>query len=128
MTGDGHNGFEYPYKAVSPVDGQSKEFFSIDDVYGELLNCYQELQQKRIRNVSETLYTEHFFFCNTSELLDSKTQQRIKEYNFCKAFNCPPYPTIKETPINLIDDFLNIELITLQHSKNKIKEKNGNKK
>ena len=119
MTGDGHNGFEYPYKAISPVDGQSKEFFSIDDVYGELLNCYQELQQKRIRNVSETLYTEHFFFCNTSEILDSKTQQRIKEYNFCKAFNCPPFPSLDSTPARVVDDFLEIENIMLNIKKEK---------
>lgn len=86
------------------------------------------MEDKGIVDVAETLYIEHFMFSNTYELVDKNIQQRIKEYNFCKAFNCPPYPTIKETPINLIDDFLNIELITLQHSKNKIKEKNGNKK
>ena len=38
MTGDGHNGFEYPYKAISPVDGQSKEFFSIDDQVKDAIN------------------------------------------------------------------------------------------
>tara|TARA_R110002020_G_scaffold462445_2_gene681944 strand:+ start:801 stop:992 length:192 start_codon:yes stop_codon:yes gene_type:complete len=48
-------------------------------------------------------------FCNTSELLDRKTQIRIKEYSFCKAFSCPPYPTLQETPAEIIDDFLKIE-------------------
>ena len=43
------------------------------------MNCYQELEDKNIENKSETLYAEHFFFCNTSELLDQKTQERIKE-------------------------------------------------
>ena len=41
------------------------------------MNCNQELEDKNIENKSETLYAEHFFFCNTSELLDQKTQERI---------------------------------------------------
>ena len=59
--------------------------------------------------MSESLYSEHFFFCNTSELLDKKIQQRIKEYNFCKAFNTAPFPSLSETPAQVVDDFLEIE-------------------
>ena len=59
--------------------------------------------------MSESLYSEHFFFCNTSELLDKKIQQRIKEYNFCKAFNTAPFPSLSETPAPVVDDFLEIE-------------------
>ena len=81
------------------------------------MNCYQEIQDKGIRNGSEELYVEHFFFCNTSELLDSKIQQRIKEYNYAKAFNCPPYPSIQETPAQVVDDFLQIENIMLNIKK-----------
>ena len=36
-------------------------------------------------------------------------QDRIKEYNFAKKFNCPPYPSISTTPPNIIDDFLAID-------------------
>ncbi len=111
MNNNGDNGFSYPYKALSPVTGKTKEFASIDDVYGELLNCYQELLDKNIDNVADSLYSEHFFFCNTSELLDPKIQQRIKEYNFCKSFNCPPYPSLQETPARVVDDFLQIDNI-----------------
>ena len=85
------------------------------------MNCYQELLDRNIKNISETIYTEHFFFCNTSELLDSKIQQRIKEYNYCKSFNCPPYPSLQETPAKVVDDFLEIE--NIMH--NIAKEKNG---
>ena len=86
------------------------------------MNCYQELQQKKIKNISETIYSEHFFFCNTSELLDAKIQQRIKEYNYCKAFNCPPFPSLDKTPAKVVDDFLEIENIMLKITK----ENNGN--
>ncbi len=85
------------------------------------MNCYQELENKDVKNKSEALYSEHFFFCNTSELLDSKTQQRIKEYNFCKSFNCPPYPSLNDTPAKVVDDFLEIENIMHNISK----ENNG---
>jgi len=81
------------------------------------LNCYQEIQDKGIRNGSEELYVEHFFFCNTSELLDAKIQQRIKEYNYSKAFNCPPYPSIVDTPAQVVDDFLQIENIMINIKK-----------
>ena len=100
-------------------------FRNIGDVYEELLVCYKELEDKNILNVSETLYIEHFMFCNTRELVDIKIQNRIKEYNYCKAFSCPPYPTLKETPAQVIDDFLEIDL-----NMNRVKSermKNGNK-
>ena len=68
-------------------------------------------------NQSEELYTMHFFFCNTYELLNPKIKQRIKEYNYAKAFNCPPYPSIQETPAQVVDDFLQIENIMLNIKK-----------
>lgn len=77
------------------------------------MNCYNEIEKRGADKSSEELYTMHFFFCNTYELLDSKIQQRIKEYNYAKAFNCPPYPSIQETPAQVVDDFLEIENIML---------------
>ena len=77
------------------------------------MNCYAELESKGIKNISETIYVEHFYFANTFELLDKNIQQRIKEYNYCKAFNCPPYKSLNETPAKVVDDFLEIEHIML---------------
>ena len=81
------------------------------------MNCYQEIQNKGIKNGSEQLYVEHFFFCNTYELLDSKIQQRIKEYNYCKAFNTAPFPSLNQTPADVVDDFMEIENIMLNIAK-----------
>ena len=86
-----------------------------------MIKCYEQLEGSNISNISEQLYVEHFFFCNTSELLDRKIQLRIKEYNYSKAFNCPPFPSIKDTPAKVIDDFLEIEYIMI----NIKKENNG---
>ena len=119
LKGSGYNGFNYPYKATSPVDGKKKLFNNIDDVHGELLNCYEELKEKNVTNISETLYIEHFYFANTTDLLDSKIQQRIKEYNFCKAFSVPPFPSLNDTPAKVVDDFLEIENIMLNVAKEK---------
>ena len=87
------------------------------------MNCYQELEDKNVQNKSETIYIEHFYFANTSELLDSKIQQRIKEYNYCKAFSCPPYPSLNDTPAEMVDDFMEIENIMIQVAK----ERNASK-
>ena len=83
------------------------------------MNCYEELKEKNVKNISETIYIEHFYFSNTSELLDNKIQQRIKEYNFCKAFSVPPFPSLNDTPAKVVDDFLEIENIMLNIAKEK---------
>ena len=66
-------------------------------------------------------------FCNTSELLDRKIQNRVKEYNFCKAFSCPPYPTLKETPAKIVDEFLEIDNAITRIKRERL-SKNGNHK
>ena len=83
------------------------------------MNCYAELKDKGVKNISETIYVEHFYFANTFELIDKDIQQRIKEYNFCKSFSVPPYPSLNETPAKVVDDFLEIEHIMLNIKKEK---------
>ena len=48
------------------------------------MNCYAELESKGIKNISETIYVEHFYFANTYELVKKEHQTTIKKYNFCK--------------------------------------------
>tara|TARA_R110000824_G_scaffold57588_8_gene156548 strand:+ start:253 stop:561 length:309 start_codon:yes stop_codon:yes gene_type:complete len=97
---------------------------SINDVYNELINCYDEIQN--FSETGEILYMEHFFFANTSELLDKKTQEDIKVYNYCKAFNCPPYPSIQETPAKELENFLLIDSEVNKYYKSKKEGSNGN--
>ena len=104
---------------MSPVDGKYKLFESKEEVYKELEMCYDELIEKRIEDIGETLYIEHFYFANTYELIDKKIQQRIKEYNYCKAFKCPPFPSLNETPAKVVDEFLEIENIMINIRKEK---------
>ena len=59
--------------------------------------------------MGEALYTQLFFFTNCELLVDAKYQKRIKEYLYCKTFNCPPYPTLQESPANIIDEFMIID-------------------
>ena len=124
LNNNGDNGFRFPYKALSPVTGKQKMFRSMDDVYTELEACYDEIMEKNINAIGETLYTEHFFFCNTGELLDENVQKRIKEYSYCKTFSTPPYPSLIDTPANIIDEFM---LIEKELNYLKAKDSNGNK-
>ncbi len=59
--------------------------------------------------IGKSLYSQCAFFCDYELLLSQKYQNRIKEYNYCKTFKCAPYPTMYETPCNIIDDFMIIE-------------------
>ena len=109
MDNKGDNGFEFPYHAKSPVTNKRIFFETKEDIYKELEMCYDEIMEKGIQNIGETLYIEHFYFCNTSELLEQKYQQRIKDYTYCKAFNCSPYPSLQETPARIVEDFMTID-------------------
>ena len=106
------------------MNGKRKLFENIEDIYKELEMCYDEIIEKGISNISKTLYEEHFYFCNTYDLLDEKYQQTIKEYSYSKTFSCPPYPSISETPIQIIDDFM---LIEKELNQLKAKDSNGSK-
>jgi len=75
--------------------------------------------------VGEILYAMHFFFCNTFDLLDKDKQIVIKKYNYCKTFNCPPYPSLDETPAKTFEDFMIIEDEYNKNKNNLKKEQNG---
>ena len=69
------------------------------DVHDEIIRLYEEADTKGF-NVGEALYTQSFFFADHELLIDSNMQNRIKEFQFCKTFSCPPYPSLKETELN----------------------------
>ncbi len=102
-------GRSFPYVALCPSTRKKAEFRSISDVYDEIIRLCDEAEQKGFPNLGEAIYTQSFFFADHSLLIDEDYQNRIKEYLFCKKFSCPPYPSLKETPPNIIDDFLAIE-------------------
>ena len=72
------------------------------------MNLYDEAKDKGFK-LGGALYKQISFFADPHLLVDNKIQDRIKEYQFCKQFKCPPYPTLQETPYEVIDDFLIIE-------------------
>lgn len=89
------------------------------DVYRELMLIFDKSTEK----IGSSLYHYSGFFVDVGRLADSKSQQRIKEYNFCKSFNCPPYPSLKQTPAEVVDDFLIIEQEVLEYQKQLQEEK-----
>ena len=101
-------GVSFPYVALCPSNRKKSEFKGISDVYDEIIRLYDEAEDKGF-NVGEAIYTQSFFFADHGLLINEDCQSRITEYKFCKQFNCPPYPSLQETPPNIIDDFLIIE-------------------
>ena len=117
MQKGAYSGISFPYVALCPSTRKKAEFGSILDVYDEIIRLYEEADTKGF-NVGEAIYTQSFFFADHELLLDSSMQDRIKEYQFCKQFSCPPYPSLQETPPNIIDDFTIIEQ-EINHCMNK---------
>ena len=108
MQQGAYSGISFPYVALCPSTRKKAEFGSILDVYDEIIRLYEEADSKGF-NVGEAIYTQSFFFADHGLLTDSNMQNRIKEYQFCKIFSCPPYPSLQETPAKIIDDFFIIE-------------------
>lgn len=109
-------GLSFPYKAKCPSDAKKRLFEGIDDVYTEIMNIY-EATEKQGMDIGKALYSSCGFFADYELLVDADIQNTIKEYNYCKTFSTPPYPSMQETPARLIDDFMSIE-----HESSKIRE------
>ena len=99
---------EFPYVSKCPSNGRKSEFGGIQDVYDEIIRLYEEADAKGF-NVGEAIYTQSFFFSDHERLIDPNMQSRIKEFRYCKTFSCPPYPSLYETPAEIIDDFFIID-------------------
>tara|TARA_Y100001938_G_scaffold4602_1_gene5764 strand:+ start:6019 stop:6372 length:354 start_codon:yes stop_codon:yes gene_type:complete len=114
----------FPYEAVSPSNAKKRVFKGINDVYDEIMRIYEATEEKGL-SIGQSLYSSCAFFVDYSLLLDSKIQDRIKEFNYCKTFSCSPYPSMMETPANVIDDFMIIEQEVNQCIQSKQKEANN---
>lgn len=97
--------YEFPYKAMNPMTTKEQTFNSIDDVYDVLEECYDKCVEKGYSRLGEALYKQSLFIANDVLFIDQKSQDKLKAYRFCKKFNCPPYPSLQETPIDTIDSF-----------------------
>ncbi len=75
--------------------------------------------------MGEALYKQIYFFADPELLVDSSMQNRIKEFQYCKAFSCPPYPVLADTPYQIVDDFFVIEEEYTNFINKKQEENNG---
>ena len=72
------------------------------------MECYEEAVERGF-DIGEALYGQLFFFTDPYFIYDQDCQNLIKKYVFCDSFNCPPYPSLQETPADLVDSFLYIK-------------------
>ena len=110
---------EFPYQALNPVTQKQEVITGKEHIYDILMHCHAEATEKGY-DVGEALYQQHFFFADTVQLYDVDCQNLIKKYIFCDTFKCPPYPSLQETPAELIDNFL---LIKREIQKASVKDK-----
>ena len=104
-----HNGYKYPYSALSPLTNKQETFNSKKDVDTLFCLLYDEAQVKSPNKVGESVYIQGAFFFDMKIMLKQEIQDRIMEYTFCKKFNTPPYKSLQETPEEVINDFMVIE-------------------
>ena len=100
---------EFPYEAINPLSAQTETFNNIEDVYKTLEECYDKCVEKGFDRLGESLYQQMLFIVNDNLILDIDMQNMIKKYQFCKQFNCPPYPSLQETPVKIMESFMIIE-------------------
>ena len=100
---------EFPYDAINPMTAQTQTFNSMDDVYKTLEECYEKCVEKGYSRLGEALYSQSLFVVNDILLLNIKMQEMIKNYKFCKSFNCSPAKSLNDTPIKIIDSFMIID-------------------
>ena len=100
------------------------EYTCLDDIYDELILLYDEALKKGF-DLGEALYTQAPFFTDYFLLLNKDIQGIIKNYRFSKSFSCPPYRSIEETPDEIIDNFL---IIDLEHNLFEIQERKAKAK
>ena len=99
---------EFPYEALNPVTEEAVRIENKEQIYDILMQCYDEAVRRGF-DIGEALYNQHFFFSDPAHHYDNECQNLIKKYIFCDTFNCPPYPSLQETPADLVDNFLLIK-------------------
>ena len=105
---DKFNGLSFPYVAKQLSSNKDAEYGNISDVYDEIIRLSDKAETKGF-NVGQAIYDQSFYFVDHALLVDNTIQNRIREYQFCKQFSCPPYPSLQETPAKIIEQFSVIE-------------------
>ena len=99
----------FPYEATDPLSNKKVMFDEIEDVYKLLVECYDQCNKEGFKSMGNALYEYSRFFVNDKMIVDEKIQNTIKSYRYCKKFNCPPFPSLNETPLDIIDSFMIID-------------------
>ena len=109
---------------MSLSEHKNIEYTCLDDIYDELIVLYDKALEKGF-DLGEALYTQSAFFTDYCLLISKNIQEMIKQYRFSKAFNCPPYQSIEETPDEIINNFL---IIDSEHNNFQIQEQKAKAK
>ena len=114
---------DFPYFAFKISEKKNAEFRCIEDVYKELEMLYDKNIGSDIE-IGKSLYHQCLLFVDPKILADQGYQRRIKEYLYCDKFKTSLYPTMNETPCDIVDDFL---IIAEEHTACKSNQAEENK-
>ena len=84
-------------------------FNNIGDVYSHFEAVYDDSLRRESARLGESIYLQGAFFYDLMLFLDQDCQDRIKEFTFCKTFNCPPFKSLDDTPDRIKDSFFIID-------------------
>ncbi len=98
---------EFPYDAKLFTGNRKKTYYSLDDIYSELIAIFDKDYGRE--GLGELLWIQGQSICNLGNLVDEGAQKRIIEYRFATEFRTPPYPSLNEAPAQLITDFFIIK-------------------
>ena len=105
----------FPYEATNPLNNKKHSFKDIEDVNKLLIQCYDDCYNAGFKEIGSALYEYSRFFVDDKMIIDNKIQSTIKSYRYCKKFNCPPYKSLNETPVDIIDTYMIIDDEVTQH-------------
>ena len=90
---------------MSPTQGKTVTFNNIEDVYSEIIRLGEKAKEKGFK-IGESIYKGAFFFVDQKLIVTREMQNRIKEYKYCKSFNCSYSQSLDITPAKIVDDFI----------------------
>ena len=77
----------------------------MDDVRVQIRLLYDEAIECGVA-IGHSIYHQLPFFASDTDLLDIRTQSTIKGMRYCTQTNTAPYPSLKETPADYVNQFV----------------------
>ena len=100
--------YSLPYTANHPVTNEKILIQSKKDIEKTLLEAKNYIESENAE-LGYSLWRYLPYFVNDSDILDIECQDSIRKYEYSRMTGTPPYPSIADTPDDLIEAFFTIK-------------------